>query len=969
MPDADIHPTPQQLAAFGLGKLPEPAIAAIAAHLESCAACRHAVTHESTDYFLAKVRDAGQDASSFPPALARPDKAPSSADQGAQTTPYCPNLPPELAQHPKYRILRELGRGGMGVVYQARTTGMMDRQVVIKVISRSLIDQPAALERFLREVHAAAQLSHPNIVTAYDAEKAGDLHMLVMEFVPGQSLAEVLAKQGPLPVAKACHYMRQVAWALQHAHERGMVHRDIKPQNLMLTPKGQVKVLDFGLAKVVSERDRGKRLTASDAYMGTPEYSAPEQATDARSADIRADLYSLGCTLYCLLAGRPPFREDTAMKTILAHLQQAPKPLLELRPEVPERLWHVVARLLAKEPGQRYQKPLEVVQALTPFVRSAAKGDAKSGSAPVVASPEKGTEIAADTRQIKKVLREVPEKAPPMKVRVKGREALLETRVERSALPREAKGARESRKQVPAEWSRRWPILVGVGILLLALLGMWASGVLKGKTPDGILIVEVNEPNPEVFIDGEKATMSWANGGKKAEIRVKLGTRKVEVKKDGFTVYGEEVEIEEGKRMVLTAKLVHQPIVSPVEEAKQPIAPSAEQKAERANPPPRPAPTSDYDLTGGHRFAHFGKDGARVVLRFNAAKQKQHFARVYDLTTGQPLTPPLKHDKIVYHASFSPDGKRVVTASVDNTARVWDAATGKEVTPPLQHDKSVYHASFSPDGKRIATASGNKTAQVWAVATGRKVTPPLKHNDAVPYASFSPEGQRVVSASWGKTARLWDATTGREITTLLHPKLRVCHASFSPDGKRVSTAGWDNTARLWDAATGKEVTPPLQHEASVLHASFSPDGQRVVTASWDNTARLWDAATGKEVTSLLRHEGHVLHASFSPDGKRVVTASWDKTARLWDAATGKEVTPPLQHEDHVLHASFSPDGKRVVTASKDNMARLWDAESGEELKRVTIAPPPAPKPQVTFRAEASIDDLRRAALPINPSDR
>src|SRR5215469_9612348 len=146
-----------------------------------------------------------------------------------------------------------------------------------------------------------------------------------------------------------------------------MVHRDIKPANLMLTPKGQVKVLDFGLAKVASERAAGKALTSTGAYMGTPEYSAPEQATDARSADIRADLYSLGCTLYCLLAGRPPFQEDTPVKTILAHMEKEPSPLPQLRPDVPAGLASVVARLLAKDPAQRYQTPAEVAQALAPF--------------------------------------------------------------------------------------------------------------------------------------------------------------------------------------------------------------------------------------------------------------------------------------------------------------------------------------------------------------------------------------------------------------------------------------------------------------------------------------------------------------------------------------------------------------------------------------------------------------------------
>jgi serine/threonine protein kinase len=259
----------------------------------------------------------------------------------------------------------------MGVVYQARQTGMMERPVVIKVVNSALLDHPTALERFRREVQAAAQLSHANIVTAYDAEQAGSLHLLVMEFVAGQSLAEVLDKKGPLPVANACHCARQVALGLQHAHERGMVHRDIKPQNLMLTPKGLVKILDFGLAKIASESRTGTGLTALNAYMGTPEYSAPEQTTDAHSADIRADLYSLGCTLYYLLAGRPPFREDTAVKTILAHHEKEPQPLPELRLDVSAGLWQVVARLLAKDPARRFQTPVEVARR---WCRSSSQG-------------------------------------------------------------------------------------------------------------------------------------------------------------------------------------------------------------------------------------------------------------------------------------------------------------------------------------------------------------------------------------------------------------------------------------------------------------------------------------------------------------------------------------------------------------------------------------------------------------------
>jgi serine/threonine protein kinase len=189
------------------------------------------------------------------------------------------------------------------------------------------------------------------------------MYLLVMEFVEGTSLAELVRQKGPLPIAYACHYIRQAALGLQHAFEQGMVHRDIKPQNLMVNARGQVKVLDFGLARMRSERKKGGGITQPDAFMGTPEYVSPEQATDARNADTRADIYSLGCTLFFLLTGRPPFQGDTAVKLILAQIEKEPPALQEVRADVPAELSAVVARMLAKDPAQRFKQPIEVEQA------------------------------------------------------------------------------------------------------------------------------------------------------------------------------------------------------------------------------------------------------------------------------------------------------------------------------------------------------------------------------------------------------------------------------------------------------------------------------------------------------------------------------------------------------------------------------------------------------------------------------
>jgi serine/threonine protein kinase len=286
-PTAAQHPTAAEVAAFALGKLDQSTAEWVGRHLEECPACRAAAERAPADSVVNLLRGAGAPA----PATA------SFQDSATRGTPPAPALdqaalPPELRDHARYRVLRRLGEGGMGVVYQAEHR-LMERLVAVKVISRALLGNPEAVERFNREVRAAARLDHPNIVKAYDAEQAGDLQLLAMEYVEGRSLADVLAKKGPLPVAYACQCVRQAALGLQHAHEKGMVHRDLKPHNLMLTTRGVVKILDFGLAKLASERRSRDGLTLENAVMGTPGYMAPEQAQDTRGADIRADIYAL----------------------------------------------------------------------------------------------------------------------------------------------------------------------------------------------------------------------------------------------------------------------------------------------------------------------------------------------------------------------------------------------------------------------------------------------------------------------------------------------------------------------------------------------------------------------------------------------------------------------------------------------------------------------------------------------------
>ena len=264
----------------------------------------------------------------------------------------------------QYRLLEPLGKGGMGQVFRAHHT-VLHRVVALKLILPERLGNAQAAERFMREARAAALLSHPNIVGIHDASRVGDTLYLAMEFLPGSSLDAYLEQHGPLPVREACDCIRQAALGLQHAHEKGLVHRDIKPGNLLRTDSGQVKVLDLGLALVLE----ATRLTQDGETFGTPDYMAPEQVTNAHEVDTRADVYSLGCTLYHLLAGQVPFANAPPNAYIRMNLRvlQDPQPIEECRPEVPAALAAVVRRMMARRPEDRYQTPGEVADALLPF--------------------------------------------------------------------------------------------------------------------------------------------------------------------------------------------------------------------------------------------------------------------------------------------------------------------------------------------------------------------------------------------------------------------------------------------------------------------------------------------------------------------------------------------------------------------------------------------------------------------------
>jgi WD40 repeat protein/Flp pilus assembly protein TadD len=340
----------------------------------------------------------------------------------------------------------------------------------------------------------------------------------------------------------------------------------------------------------------------------------------------------------------------------------------------------------------------------------------------------------------------------------------------------------------------------------------------------------------------------------------------------------------------------------------------------------------------------FSPDGKQIACGTAGA------ARVWDVDTGAPVGPRLRHRGRVVHLAFGPYSQRLLTCSESGTAMIWRVADGEPMVEPMRHKSVIRWAVFSPDGCRVATASDDNNCRVWSANTGLPLTPPLPANGSANRVAFSPDGRQLATAGDDGTARLWDVACRHQaeivdeadvfllrvdrdlrLGSLAALRRPASPDQTSPDGRFILKIGQNNTARVYDARSGEPVTPPLAHHAEITYAAFSPDGRMVVTTSIDQTARVWSAHSGAPLSPPLNHSSGIEFADFSPDGLRLVTASGDNSARIWNIANGELLTPPLKHDGTVVQARFDPDGRRVATGSLDQTARVWDAGSGQTL--------------------------------------
>jgi WD40 repeat protein/serine/threonine protein kinase/Flp pilus assembly protein TadD len=872
---------------------------------------------------------------------------------------------PASSSGQRFRILRPHARGGLGQVYVAHDEEL-HRDVALKEILGEYTSDADSRARFVFEAEVTGGLEHPGIVPIYGlGQHADGRPYYAMRFIQGETLKDairVLHEDRPdRDPAERAHTVRQllgrfvaVCNAVAYAHSRGVLHRDLKPSNVLLGKFGETLVVDWGLAKAVGratasaghgpeepslrpQSANGMAGTQVGATLGTPAYMSPEQAAgQLDQLGPASDIYSLGATLYTLLAGRPSV-ESGDIPEMLRKVQQGDwRPPRQVKPDVPQALEAVCCKAMALRPEDRYGSALELAADVErwladepvaawrePWAVRARRWLGRhrtlvtsTGAVVVVAllAATAGVVLLAAANERERDAKEGETNARTLAER-KENEARLNLYISQMNLVQreyEANNIARVRElledQIPREPSARdwrgfewhyWHRLSHRE--LLTLQGHTGPVRSVAFSPDGTRLASAGD-----YREGEDWKELW-----KGEVKLW----------DAAT--GQELLTLRGYANSISA-------VAFSPDGRRLAGASEDGTVRVWNADRGEEVLALLGQKSGVKAVCFSPDGKRL-----ATASFDQTVRVWDAAKGQEVLTLKGHAGVVSAVAFSPDGKRLASASYDQTVRVWDAERGLQLLALKGHTGQVYGVCFSPDGKRLASA-GDQTVRLWDAGTGQEVLSLQGHALWMTAVCFSPDGKRLASASHDQTVRLWDAGTGEELLALKGHTSGVSAVSFSPDGRRLASAG-DQTVRLWDAGTGQEVLALQGHTDAVRAVAFSPDGQRLASASRDKTGKVWDMVTGQE-TFTLRHTSAVYAVAFSPDGTRLATSSFDRV-RLWDAGTGQEVAS-FNGPTRVTAVAFSPDGRRLASASDDRTVRVWDTGTGQEvftLKRHTSA--------------------------------
>ena len=831
-----------------------------------------------------------------------------------------------------YQLISELGRGGMGVVYlAARADDEFRKQVAIKLVGYGPQNAPV-MRRFRRERQILASLDHPNIARLLDGGRTEQgWPYLVMEYVEGTPI-NAYCHGHRLSITARLKLFRDVCRAVQYAHQNLVIHRDLKPSNILVTEDGAVKLLDFGIAKLLHTESGAITQTfttqlATGALMMTPEYASPEQVRGAL-VTTASDVYSLGVVLYELLAGGQPyvFKDRSLPEMVRVICEEEPEPpsaAIMQNAQLPQQFSEARLKLRAQLRGDPDQIVMTALQ-----------------------------------KDVQLRYRSVEQLGEDLRRHLEGKPILA-----RQASWRYRMG----------KFVRRYK----AGVALSALLLLTLLGGIVGTAWQARVAGQYAETNRRLAYAGQMhlAAQAWemANVRQLRELLDNQLPKAGEADLRGFEWYHLwRLTYQNGERLTLPHTTeVWSVAVSP--DGKQiATAHSEDDSTVRL-----------WDAATGNLLSvlkgsgtqpwmvAFSPDGRRLATVHHDDKDT---VSLFDLAAGGTPRILPGHTRPTRVLAFSSDGQKLFTGSDDKTVKVWDTGTGKELLT-IENCAEVRGLAVSPDGRLLATQCSSELV-LWDARTGSRLRSLKNPMDAGLWSIlFSTDGRTLIIGGKFGEARLLDVMTGQEVRTFASHNGGIRGMAISGDGKLLATASEDRTAKVWEVDTGRELAALKGHLAELYGVAFAPDGKTLVTASTDFTAKIWelesvsdrsvlatgtiaealspdgnriavrgpagrlrllDAVTGREQAVLPNSEGkgggQTRTVVFSPDSKLLAACNRrDNKVWLWDCATGREL-PPFATTHSVRSLAFSPDGKKLLTGGDDHAARLWGLASGQEIR-------------------------------------
>lgn len=878
----------------------------------------------------------------------------------------------------KYKLLNELGRGGMGAVFQAEQASL-GRIVALKIMAQKLVQDAEAVARFHREIHAAAALIHPHVVTALDADHVQNTHFLVMEYVAGEGLDTVVKREAPLPILTACEYVRQAALGLQHAHECGMAHRDIKPSNLLLTWTADreplVKILDLGLARFTSAAsdDQGE-LTRTGQVMGTPDYIAPEQARSTKNADIRSDIFSLGCTLFQLLTGKLPFTGESVMEKLMARAVGAAPPLRGFRPEAPPELEAIVAKMLAYDPQQRYQTPEEVATALAGFIAGQTLLTTRSPATAVTAkhesadaSPENDQNLAFVLEpQLNQFLQDLAHEADADEEVV---ETISTHHPAATGNPDDTQtipppvpaGVTRAGKKLQAQLARqqrrdRTALVRGAAaavVLLMAGVAVW-TWHRQGATQ---LVVDwpEDERHKSASLSVDRLNLPVPAKGVITIPAGRAGKRTLELFRPGYKDVTVTLEFARGETKVFrpewepTRQTLRRRLLKDLGQAADALRtrlggqwPTEENVDVRKLIDRYRGARSQFLQTAEQKaYAALGRQLPSLADRLTAASIPAAQRKRAEIANGgDPLPAEVVaiwgDGRLKLSASnttalaVSPDGKLAATANGWGLSSLWNLETGELVHTPHWPTLSTGLA-FSDDGRWLAIPK--ETIEVWSIAENRRewTTPITDRPEArADGLTFVPRRRWLAWGGMGTRVHRCDFEARQPLPPLEFPESgdHVTSVGASASGRWLAAGGKKGIVRVWDLEANTSLAIDTQHGLA-NSVAISPDESLLLVGGADRIT-IWALPSGKRVREILGLHYGAQSLSWNAAGTLFAANTHSSDVQIWNASTG-ELHATRHFRGRLSRLTqFTADG-RLVSVGLEGELQVQDFETERNL--------------------------------------